>query len=95
MDKPLWGLRVQAPLGARVLSFVCCAPNDGFSPQSGLVQRGVLYAAAWGSENRTTGLRPWEMHRGYAGWRFTGFAGRGAPYESSSLATAGGGTMDA
>ena len=50
MDKPLWGLRVQAPLGARVLSFVCCAPNDGFSPQSGLVQRGVLYAAAWGSE---------------------------------------------
>ena len=40
---PLW---VQAPFGARVLSFVCCAPNDGFSPQSGLVQRGVLYAAA-------------------------------------------------
>ena len=56
MDKPLWGLRVQAPLGARVLSFVCCAPNDGFGPQSGLVQRGVLYAAAWGSENRTTAL---------------------------------------
>ena len=48
MDKPLWGLRVQAPLGARVLSFVCCAPNDGFSPQSGLVQRGVLYAACGG-----------------------------------------------
>ena len=58
MDKPLWGLRVQAPFGARVLSFVCCAPNDGFGPQSGLVQRVVLYAAAWGSENRTTGLRP-------------------------------------
>ena len=46
MDKPLWGLRVQAPFGARVLSFVCCAPNDGFGPQSGLVQRVVLYAAA-------------------------------------------------
>ena len=58
MDKPLWGLRVQAPFGARVLSFVCCAPNDGFGPQSGLVQRVVLYAAAWGSENRPTGLRP-------------------------------------
>jgi hypothetical protein len=39
MDKPLWGLRIQAPLGARVLSFVCCALNDGFGPQSGLVQR--------------------------------------------------------
>ena len=57
MDKPLWGLKVQAPFGARVLSFVCYAPNDGFGPQSGLVQRGVLYAAAWGSENRPTGLR--------------------------------------
>ncbi len=50
---PLW---VQAPFGARVLSFVCCAPNDGFSPQSGLVQRGVLYTVAWGSENHTTAL---------------------------------------
>ena len=58
MDKPLWGLRVQAPFGARVLSFVCYAPNDGFGPQSGLVQRVVLYAAAWGSENRPIGLRP-------------------------------------
>ena len=58
----LTGLRVQAPLGARVLSFVCCAPNDGFGPQSGLVQRGVLYAAAWGSENRTTALTGEEMH---------------------------------
>ena len=57
MDKPLWGLKVQAPFGARVLSFLCYAPNDGFGPQSGLVQRGVLYAAAWGSENRPTGLR--------------------------------------
>ena len=27
--------------GARVLSFVCFAPNDGFCPQSGLVQRVV------------------------------------------------------
>ena len=53
----LTGLRVQAPLGARVLSFVCCAPNDGFSLQSGLVQRRVLYTAAWGSENHTTALR--------------------------------------
>ena len=57
MDKPLWGLRVQAPFGTRVLSFVCYAPNDGFGPQSGLVQRVVLYAAAWGSENRSIGLR--------------------------------------
>ena len=40
----LTGLRVQAPLGARVLSFVCFAPNDGFCPQSGLVQRGVINA---------------------------------------------------
>ena len=30
--------------GARVLSFVCFAPNDGFCPQSGLVQRGVINA---------------------------------------------------
>ena len=54
---PLW---VQAPFGARVLSFVCCAPNDGFSPQSGLIQREVLYTAAWGQRkpyNRLTGLR--------------------------------------
>ena len=57
MDEPLWGLKVQAPFGARVLSFLCCAPNDGFGPQSGLVQRGVLYAAVWGSENRPIGLR--------------------------------------
>jgi hypothetical protein len=39
--------------GARVLSFVRCAPNDGFGPESaspsGLVQRGVLYAAFGGS----------------------------------------------
>ena len=64
MDKPLWSLRVQAPFGARVLSFVCCAPNDGFGPQSGLVQRGVLYAAAWGSENRQPGFA-----QGAADWR--------------------------
>ena len=79
MDKPLWGLRVQTPFGARVLSFVCCAPNDGFGPQSGLVQRVVLYAAAWGSENRTTALRAsenrptalraLEMHSPFGGWR--------------------------
>ena len=69
MDKPLWGLRVQAPLGARVLSFVCCAPNDGFGPQSGLVQREVLYAAAWGSKNHTTALRALEMHSPFGGWR--------------------------
>ena len=62
-------LRVQAPLGARVLSFVCCAPNDGFSPQSGLVQRGVLYTAAWGSENHTTALQASEMHSPFGGWR--------------------------
>ena len=69
MDKPLWGLKVQAPLGARVLSFVCCAPNDGFGPQSGLVQRGVLYAAAWGSKNHTTALRASEMQSPFGGWR--------------------------
>ena len=69
MGKPHWGLRVQAPLGARVLSFVCCAPNDGFSPQSGLVQRGVLYAAAWGSENHTTALTGEEMQSPFGGWR--------------------------
>ena len=68
MDKPHWGLRVQAPLGARVLSFMCCAPNDGFSPQSGLVQRGILYAAAWGSENHTTALTG-EMQSPFGGWR--------------------------
>ena len=60
MDKPLWGLRVQAPLGARVPSFVCCAPNDGFSPQSGLVQRGVLYAACGG---RKTVQPPWRARK--------------------------------
>ena len=31
--------------GVRVLSFVRFAPNDGFRPQSGLVQRGVINAA--------------------------------------------------
>ena len=67
--KPLWGLRVQAPFGARVLSFVCCAPNDGFGPQSGLVQRGVLYAAAWGSENLYNRPAGEEMHSPFGGWR--------------------------
>ena len=69
MDKPLWGLRVQAPFGARVLSFVCCAPNDGFGPQSGLVQRVVLYAAAWGSENLYNRPAGEEMHSPFGGWR--------------------------
>ena len=76
---PLW---VQAPFGARVLSFVCCAPNDGFSLQSGLVQRGVLYTAAWGSENHTTALTGEEMQSPFGGWRH-------------HLAPASGGTMDA
>ena len=84
MDKPLWGLRVQAPFGARVLSFVCCAPNDGFGPQSGLVQRGVLYAAAWGSENLYNRPAGEEMQLADAttlpgGKHVTGFAGREAP----------------
>ena len=82
MDKPLWGLRVQAPFGARVLSFVCCAPNDGFGPQSGLVQRGVLYAAAFGSENHTTALAGVEIHSPFGGWRH-------------HLSSASGGTMGA
>ena len=69
MDKPLWGLRVQAPFGARVLSFVCCAPNDGFGPQSGLVQRVVLYAAAWGSENLYNRPAGEELHSPFGGWR--------------------------
>ena len=50
------GLEGSGAFGARVLSFVCYTPNDGFGPQSGLVQRGVLYAAARGSENRPAGL---------------------------------------
>ena len=41
--------RVQAPHGARVLSFVRFAPNDGFRPQSGLVQRELYSIAAAGS----------------------------------------------
>ena len=61
--------RVQAPFGARVLSFVCCAPNDGFGPQSGLVQRGVLYAAAWGSENLYNRPAGEEMQSPFGGWR--------------------------
>ena len=70
MDKPLWGLRGQAPLGARVLWSVRFAPDHGFSPGSGLVQRGILYAAAWGSENRTTALMGVEMHSPpFGGWR--------------------------
>ena len=69
MDKPLWGLKVQAPFGARVLWSVRFAPDHGFSPQSGLVQRGVLYAAAWGSENHTIALTGEEMHSPFGGWR--------------------------
>ena len=55
-----YGREGSGAFGARVLSFVCFAPNDGFGPQSGLVQRGVLYTAAWGSENHTTALRAWK-----------------------------------
>ena len=105
MDKPLWGLRVQAPFGARVLWFVCCAPNHGFGPQSGLVQRGVLYAAAWGSENHTTALTGVGNASPFGGWRHHLPAPLGsvsldsqspmAPCESSFLATASGGTMGA
>ena len=65
----LTGLRVQAPFGARVLWSVCCAPDHGFGPQSGLVQKGVLYAAAWGSENHTTALTGEEMQSPFGGWR--------------------------
>ena len=89
------GLEGSGAYGARVLSFVCCALNDGFGPQSGLVQRGVLYAAAWGSENHTTALAgegdsP-PLVAGATtlpgGKHVTGFAGRlQLPYESSSFA---------
>ena len=99
---PLWA---QATFGARVLSFVCCAPNDGFSPQSGLVQRGVLYTAAFGSENHTTALTGEEMHSPLwwlapppcpVGSMSLDSRVAGLPYESSSFATpASGGTMDA
>ena len=45
--------------GARVLSFVRFALNDRFGPESasppGLVQRGVLYAAAGGNKMAPTG----------------------------------------
>ena len=41
--------------GARVLSFVCFAPNDGFRPQSGLVSREALPMAV---KTFTTGLAP-------------------------------------
>ena len=41
--------------GARVLSFVCFAPNDGFCPQSGLVSREALPMAV---KTFTTGLAP-------------------------------------
>ena len=44
--------RVQVPFDTPVLSFVRFAPNDGFRPQSGLVQRGVLYAAFGGISPR-------------------------------------------
>ena len=60
---------VQAPFGARVLWSVRFASDHGFSPQSGLVQRGVLYAAAWGSENHTTALAGEEIHFPFGGWR--------------------------
>ena len=63
-----YGREGSGAFGARVLSFVCFAPNDGFGPQSGLVQRGVLYTAAWGSENRTTALTGEEMHSPFGGW---------------------------
>ena len=33
--------------GARVLSVVRFAPNDGFRPQSGLVQRVVIKSTPW------------------------------------------------
>ena len=97
------GLRVQAPFGARVLSFVCCAPNDGFGPQSGLVQRGVLYAAAWGSENHATALTGeenaiplWWLAPPPCPVGSMSLDSRvaGLPYESSSFATpASGGTI--
>ena len=100
-----YGREGSGAFGARVLSFVCFAPNDGFGPQSGLVQRGVLYTAAWGSENRTTALTGEEIHSPFGGWRHHLSAPLGsvsldsqsptAPYESSSLATASGGFMDA
>ena len=91
----LTGLRVQAPLGARVLSFVCCAPNDGFSPQSGLVQRGILYAA-W--RQRKPYNRPGGGGNAFPLWWLTpppcpvgsmSLDSRvaGLPYESSSFAT--------
>ena len=63
------GLEGSSACGARVLSFVCCAPNDGFGPQSGLVQRGVLYAAAWGSENLYNRPAGEEMQSPFGGWR--------------------------
>ena len=56
--------RVQAR-GARVLSFVCCAPNDGFSPESaspsGLVQRKLCSTlCAYSAWNTQVG-RSWPL----------------------------------
>jgi len=89
--------KVQAPYGAQVQPPLGSRPwRLRFRPQSGLVQRGVLYAAAWGSENHTTALAGEEMQSPFGGCattlpggkHVTGFAGRlQLPYESSSFAT--------
>ena len=65
--------------------------------------KGAIFYTAFGGENHTTALRASEMHSPFGGWRHHLSAPLGsvsldsqsptAPCESSSLATASGGTI--
>ena len=83
--------RVQAPAAPGFYRSCADAPTDGFCPQSGLVQRRVLYAACG-----STPFGGWRHH--LARWEACHWilSRLSAPYESSSLATPySGGTMGA
>ena len=70
MDKPLWGLKVQAPLGARGFYRSCAAHRTMGSAHRAGWFRGEFYMPLPGAAKTfTTALRVSEMHPPFGGWR--------------------------
>ena len=76
MDKPLWGLRVDGPLGRRFLrglSLTAAMPLRVVVGAYELIEGASLYktftTALRALENRPTALRAREMHPPFGGWR--------------------------
>ena len=68
MDKPLWGLRVQAPSALGFYRSCAAHRTMGSAHRAGWF-RGEFYMPLRRQENRTTALAGEEMHSPFGGWR--------------------------